>query len=148
MTPNRFRQWASIAARWKISAARPQRRKRLAGAQLTHRCSRTPIIGAAIAARYWYLWGALPTERLIAAWNEHQAQRMPMLFSMPRTPSPVHLRSHDLRASRRSCIPPDRPVFLHQQGLDTTIPAGKAMFQMMGGRSKCGYRLFAKAVTA
>jgi DNA invertase Pin-like site-specific DNA recombinase len=24
-------------------------------------------------------------------------------------------------------------LFLHQQGLDTTTPAGKAMFQMMGG---------------
>jgi hypothetical protein len=25
-----------------------------------------------------------------------------------------------------------RPLFLHQQGIDTTTPAGKAMFQMMG----------------
>ena len=25
-------------------------------------------------------------------------------------------------------------LFLHQQGLDTTTPAGKAMFQMMGVR--------------
>ena len=26
-------------------------------------------------------------------------------------------------------------LFLHQQGLDTTTPAGKAMFQMLGGQT-------------
>jgi DNA invertase Pin-like site-specific DNA recombinase len=34
----------------------------------------------------------------------------------------------DLVSFSRSCI----DLFLHQQGLDTTTPAGKAMFQMMG----------------
>jgi hypothetical protein len=51
--------WASIVARWRISAGRPPR-KRLPGA------ARLVLEDA---------------ERLIAAWNERQAKRMPMLFS-------------------------------------------------------------------
>ena len=34
--------------------------------------------------------------------------------------------------SCRSCTPLKIDLFLRQQGLDTTTPAGKAMFQMMG----------------
>ena len=35
-------------------------------------------------------------------------------------------------ASCPSSTPLGVDLFLHQQGLDTTTPAGKAMFQMMG----------------
>ena len=49
-----------IAARWRISAAKPARRKRRTGARPMPKCSK---------------------KRLIAAWNERQAKLMPMLFS-------------------------------------------------------------------
>jgi hypothetical protein len=57
-----IRAWASIAAGWKISASRQPRRKPRLGARPMLKCLRMP-------------------SRLITAWNEHQAKRMPMLFS-------------------------------------------------------------------
>jgi hypothetical protein len=53
--------WASTAASWRISTGWPQRRKR-----------RTDATDAQVLE---------DAERLIAAWNQRQAKRMPVLFS-------------------------------------------------------------------
>jgi hypothetical protein len=54
-------RWALTAARWRISAGRRPRRKR------QRRATDVQVLENA--------------ERLITAWNERQAKRMPMLFS-------------------------------------------------------------------
>ena len=41
-----------------------------------------------------------------------------------------------------------RPLFLHQQGIDTTTPAGKAMFQMMGVFAEFERAMIAERVRA
>jgi hypothetical protein len=55
-------RWGSIAASWRISAGRPPKRKRRTGASTD-----AQVLEDA--------------ERLMSAWNERQAKRMPMLFS-------------------------------------------------------------------
>src|SRR5262249_12793728 len=40
--PERFARWASIAARWRISAVRPPRRRRQSGGRPMLRCLRMP----------------------------------------------------------------------------------------------------------
>jgi hypothetical protein len=56
--------WASIVAKWRISACKLPRKKRL---PVARRATDAQVLEDA--------------ERLIAAWNEWQARRMPMLFS-------------------------------------------------------------------
>src|ERR1700733_14078114 len=58
-------EWASTAARWRISAGRAPRRK-------PRRATDAQVLEDA--------------DRLIGAWNERQANRMPMLFSPPSAP--------------------------------------------------------------
>jgi hypothetical protein len=60
----------------------------------------------------------------------------PKRLAMPRTPSPVRLRSFRTASSQVLGFLSELhalhvDLFLRQQGLDTTTPAGKAMFQMM-----------------
>src|SRR5436190_11312486 len=62
MRPTMTRSWASTAARWKISAGRPAEKEAVA-----RRATDAEVLEDA--------------ERLIGAWNERQAKRMPMLFS-------------------------------------------------------------------
>ena len=55
--------WASTAARWRTSAARPRRRKPRLGAPMIF----LPTIGAAIMAGYWFLWARCPACQTINA---------------------------------------------------------------------------------
>jgi DNA invertase Pin-like site-specific DNA recombinase len=43
-----------------------------------------------------------------------------------RLPETAALRNHPIKAAKRV------DLYLHQQGLDSTTPAGKALFQMLG----------------
>jgi DNA invertase Pin-like site-specific DNA recombinase len=42
------------------------------------------------------------------------------------------IEAHAERDCSRENLPPGIELYLRQQGLDTTTPAGKAMFQMLG----------------
>jgi hypothetical protein len=51
---------------------------------------------------------------------------------VPTRTAPVRCCKKVVNAVSRSSRPLGIDLMLHQQGLDTTTPAGKAMFQMMG----------------
>jgi hypothetical protein len=126
-----FEAWASTSARWTISAVKQRRRKRPAGARRMPKCFED-------------------AERLIAAWNERQEERMPMLFSPTigaaitagywflwvrcpacRTINAIDLRKLD-RPRRREAAggqprePLHHPIFLPRNAIKKTAPTAAA----------------------